>query len=1722
MVFRDEDKQAIINNSARILSKIQIVDTDTVFTENNYIGEWDYEDYRYVPENGFIGQFVERLLDGQLKDLPTSVNIENKELNLKIGIVNGDTTTWYDYGNFIVTKPGEQDTTGITSFESSDYVKKFNVGYKNTNIYPCIALEQALEACNQADVELYTNGYVYAFVVPKDGLTSGSYSFNVDGTYYNFSTTKNLNFFDTLIYDLQTHKVIQKSYDNSFNVSRVEITPTSGTSSVGTLLSGKKLPFSDFINYDFVIENNQYEESSSCRDVIKGIATVAYSWARVGVDNKVHIDFKKKETSSVDTYNNITTDDYYEQDKQPIKFGVVNKVLLGMSQVEGENVYKTSSDYTEETECAIRLYDNPITYNEALRRMALNGCETLFGLEYTPMKLNTIGHPWLEGDDLVKVTNLSNQVLYTYPFNRKLSYKGYIKSELSSDAKTSIAQKYEFEGELLKAQKKTQLEVDKANGRITALVEDVDDLNDKYIDLTVDKTASGNPIEATDAGEYELESIGIDGKSYQNSTSAKNKFVLPESDAYNGITFTKNENGTFNLTGKATDNAVFSVSVPIDDEHPMPRGVYTLSSNISDRDRSKVSIQIHQYNSNNISSGSLAITANTGSSVASGNLGSTSGSIEYSIFVYSGANMNTRNIKVQLESGDEATTFEPYDGYFPSPSPIRPSEIKTVQGVTNLFDKENTIKGSFVNTTIVSNAKWCYNTITDFKIGENYCTSGGRAIISFFNGNTNISVHDITNATVIVPSNTTKMYVSTLIANDKFQLEKGSIAHEYVPYGRWLKQITHGKNFLKWEDNFSISVNNIFIKDINAFSTTILTKDLSNMVLSGDYSLLDTSLMRVVYSNKYPMVGEEYIRSGNLTTTSNAFGLNHNYKYVTIIAISISTSTFDMIKNSFQLEKGTVSTEYEEYKENTALIDMNKDNLFDKDKNIISPYYYNETNGNITQTGTLGNYLQESYIEVEPGTIYTMLGIGTYLRIIEYNQDKLFIKGYTSGLTSELSITTTANTKYIRVSFKDEPNNIKLYEGYEPYYEFAEADDTKDEFLDGKLSKNVEKYIINKDDITIRDNYTNVTYALVPKQKDSVSYNNYNSSKVLCTKALYYKKNPTESWDSVNMINHISDMAELIKYWIGFPKGTTLDEIKNQLDGAIIYYSLVESKTYKLSYEPLKLFKGYNYITLNDELYPNMKIKYLTDSSFNATYATRSELKIESDKITSEVSKKVSVEELDAVVEETNSKIEQTADSITQEVNGRFKDYSTTTEMNTAIQTTVDASSAGIISAVNVKFTNYSTTTEMNNAITQNITASENTLNAEISKKVDNSDYTSAQILLKINNDISSATIKASKINLNGVVTANSNFKILSDGSMQTIKAIIGGWDIDATGIRKNSNNYNIALQSQNSDGSIKDTDVIQYVFDNKNNQYNYYLLRNGYLYSRNGYFEGSVTAKSGNIGGFALTSNQFSTNISGIYNYDDVDVQLIQQLILHPGYGNGTKNILDADGNGTLNAADMLRIQRIINGTVTNDKSVSGTFVINTADPKHCIKLVSSGETMFDLGLGTMYAANADFSRATVGGMNVIVGDNEGDCVQQLWIEQGSSPRLVIETYNTSYAVGLSISDKRLKYDISDTQIEALPIINKIKLREFIYNNDENNEIVKIGYIADELQEIDEQFVFEVGDKKIKQINELYINSMQTKGIQELYQIIEKQQRQIDELKSQVDTLLSKFGDNS
>lgn len=101
--------------------------------------------------------------------------------------------------------------------------------------------------------------------------------------------------------------------------------------------------------------------------------------------------------------------------------------------------------------------------------------------------------------------------------------------------------------------------------------------------------------------------------------------------------------------------------------------------------------------------------------------------------------------------------------------------------------------------------------------------------------------------------------------------------------------------------------------------------------------------------------------------------------------------------------------------------------------------------------------------------------------------------------------------------------------------------------------------------------------------------------------------------------------------------------------------------------------------------------------------------------------------------------------------------------------------------------------------------------------------------------------------------------------------------------------------------------------------------------------------------------------------------------------------------------------------------------------------------------------------------------------------------------------------SDIRIKSNIKDSSESAIDIINKIHHKEFDKKDD--NTHYKIGYIAQEMEQIDKNFVIKKQANKEKGIEERYymnqlpILATATKAIQE-------QQEQIEELKKEIEKL--------
>lgn len=114
---------------------------------------------------------------------------------------------------------------------------------------------------------------------------------------------------------------------------------------------------------------------------------------------------------------------------------------------------------------------------------------------------------------------------------------------------------------------------------------------------------------------------------------------------------------------------------------------------------------------------------------------------------------------------------------------------------------------------------------------------------------------------------------------------------------------------------------------------------------------------------------------------------------------------------------------------------------------------------------------------------------------------------------------------------------------------------------------------------------------------------------------------------------------------------------------------------------------------------------------------------------------------------------------------------------------------------------------------------------------------------------------------------------------------------------------------------------------------------------------------------------------------------------------------------------------------------------------------------------------------------------------------------------FSTDYLYTTSqVSDIRLKENIENSETDALETVNRMKVRQFDWKEPMGGWHQNIGFVADELEEIDPNLALgggydENGEMDIKQINSPYLLNYAIKAIQELSAKVDEQDKRIKEL---------------
>lgn len=270
--------------------------------------------------------------------------------------------------------------------------------------------------------------------------------------------------------------------------------------------AGVQLGSQSFPNENFWVTDNQFE-GKQLREVIKHIAKCAFSWARIGQDNKLYLDFNA-------TGNVIETfglDDYKQDGFKRANeyYGPINKVTYADSDIQGqeESIPDAVSIALNGVKELI-VYDNFFAYTTQKRQDLIQSGNVLFGFNYMPVtQLELTGAIYLDCTDIIEVVDGQNNSVTTRVFAHTIKYNGAISDTVSAPALSNNQETYKNINTTTNAENRAEIMVDRANKKIqsitsqigdrsqktTTITQDIDGINSKVEDIEdLTRTATGN------------------------------------------------------------------------------------------------------------------------------------------------------------------------------------------------------------------------------------------------------------------------------------------------------------------------------------------------------------------------------------------------------------------------------------------------------------------------------------------------------------------------------------------------------------------------------------------------------------------------------------------------------------------------------------------------------------------------------------------------------------------------------------------------------------------------------------------------------------------------------------------------------------------------------------------------------------------------------------------------------------------------------------------------------------------------------------------------------------------------------------------------------------------------------------------------------------------------------------------------------------------------------
>ena len=488
--------------------------------------------------------------------------------------------------------------------------------------------------------------------------------------------------------------------------------------------------------------------------------------------------------------------------------------------------------------------------------------------------------------------------------------------------------------------------------------------------LPVTSMASGTELKVNNY--KQLIKFTKEGKTEQKSYTGKNIFDYFTNflSSVNGVTSVINDDGSITTTGKPTKAYTSIISAKNITDLLEDGQTYTLSQKYA---TNKLYIQVVATTSNGTNK-YIHVGFNDNNKISFVIDKSTYKSYSISVLIgtltsWGDSSLAITNKYMLCKGTDTAdSSFEPYVGKQPSPSPDYPQQIENVKGVENIwFGGKSTTNngitftknadGSYDITGTATAEANCFNYInianTKLKNGINYNLSinkltNGKVIIlteayanetwdSHVINALNTSNSFLTNKIINIKDNITRVRYGIRVEKGqtvnikglKIQLEEGPIAHNFVPNGSNYLQLKNVKKNLFDKNNLHFILGAVDVESItiNNVGKSFYIKCKSNTTYTISRKIVGSRFV-VGTTTGIPKHGEKvYDRVVNNAGSSITLTTSSNSNYLCVYYLINSTENENNILDNIQIEEGSESTSYEPHKEKIINVDLKGNNL---------------------------------------------------------------------------------------------------------------------------------------------------------------------------------------------------------------------------------------------------------------------------------------------------------------------------------------------------------------------------------------------------------------------------------------------------------------------------------------------------------------------------------------------------------------------------------------------------------------------------------------------------------------------------------------------------------------------------------------------------------------------------------------------------------------------------